>query len=53
VHINDQFPDVLSGNPPLINFSKRQNLTDAVTAILRHQAKPHLYPEVSSFASSQ
>jgi son of sevenless-like protein len=53
VHINDQVPDVLSGNPPLINFSKRQNLADAASAIVRHQAKPHLYREVSSFASSQ
>jgi son of sevenless-like protein len=49
VHIDDEYPDMVPGAPgmpPFINFAKRQKWADAVTAILRHQAKPHMFPEV-------
>jgi son of sevenless-like protein len=48
VHCNDQFPDTTVGVPgqPFIHFQKRMKWAEAVTAIVRHQAKPFFLPEV-------
>jgi son of sevenless-like protein len=55
VHCQDQFPDSTIGaaGHPFIHFQKRTKWADAVTSIVRHQAKLYQLPEVGGYRTSR